>query len=197
LQQSAKEVRVFKIQNNDLREVIVAKEAVYRDNYWVLKDAEKVLKPRDIGLKSKGIEILEKEDLRLLKDFKPTILDQVYEGSSSYTILDAFEALKILGQQNVNTDKVRSVLYKTIVYPFFVPFVLIIIFFFVPISPRFLNVSLFSFTALIGTLLIWGIFYALIQLSNAKVVSGEVGILLPVVLLGISSFLVWYKKGRG
>ncbi len=196
LQQSAKEIRVFKIESNDLREVIVAKEAIYTDDYWVVKNAERVIKPRDIGLKSKGIEIPEKEDLRLLKGFKPNILDQVYEGSSSYTILDAFEAFKILDVQNVNTDKVKSVLYKTIVYPFFVPFVLIIIFFFVPISPRFLNVSLFSFVALIGTLLTWGIFYALIQLSNAKVVSGEVGILLPVTLLGISSFLVWYKKGR-
>lgn len=196
LQQSAKEVRVFKIQNNDLREVIVAKEAIYRDNHWVLKDAERVIKPRDIGLKSEGVEILAKEDLSLLKDFKPAILDQVYEGSSTYTILDAFEALKILKQQNVNTDKVRSVLYKTIVYPFFVPFVLIIIFFFVPISPRFLNVSLFSFGALLATLLTWGIFYALIQLSNAKVVTGEVGILLPVLILGMASFFVWYKKVR-
>lgn len=196
LQQSAKEIRVFRIENNDLREVIVAKEAIYTDDYWVLKDAERVIKPHDVSLKSEGIKIPEAEDLRLLKDFKPNILDQVYEGSLSYTISDAFEALRILDVQNVNTDKVKSVLYKTIVYPFFVPCVLIIIFFFVPISPRFLNVSLFSFAALIGALLIWGIFYALIQLSNAKVVSSEVGILLPVVLLAISSFLVWYKKGR-
>lgn len=196
LQQSAKEIRVFKIENNDLREVITAKEARYKDDYWVVEKAKKLVKPQQVGLKSKGIEISENEELKILKDFRPDILDQVYEGSSTYTILDAFDAIKLLEEQNVNTDKVKSVLYKTIVYPFFVPFVVIIIFFFVPISPRFLNVSLFSFIALIMTLLIWGIFYTLIQLSNAQTISGEVGIVLPVVLLGLISMLVWYKKAN-
>ncbi len=196
LQQSAKEIRVFKIENNDLREVITAKEARYKDDYWVVEKAKKLVKPQQVGLKSKGIEISENEELKILKDFRPDILDQVYEGSSTYTILDAFDAIKLLEEQNVNTDKVKSVLYKTIVYPFFVPFVVIIIFFFVPISPRFLNVSLFSFIALIMTLLIWGFFYTLIQLSNAQTISGEVGIVLPVVLLGLISMLVWYQKAN-
>lgn len=196
LQRSAKDIRVFKIKENDLSEVIVAKKAMYQDDYWVVKDAKTMLKPAQVGLKSEGIVISEKQDLRLLKDFRPDILDQVYEGSSTYTILDAFEAMKILQEQNVNTDKVRSVLYKTIVYPFFVPFVVIIIFFFVPISPRFLNVTLFSFGALLSSLLVWGMFYTLIQLSNAQTVSGEVGIVLPVLLLGLASVIVWYKKGK-
>jgi lipopolysaccharide export system permease protein len=196
LQQTAKDIRVFKIKENDLSEVIVAKKAMYQDDYWVVKDAKTMLKPAQVGLKSEGIVISQKQDLKLLKDFRPDILDQVYEGSSTYTILDAFEAMKILDEQNVNTDKVKSVLYKTIVYPFFVPFVVIIIFFFVPISPRFLNVTLFSFGALLSTLLVWGMFYTLIQLSNAQTVSGEVGIVLPVLLLGLSSVIVWYKKGK-
>ena len=194
LQQMAKEIRVFKIEKNDLREVIVAKEAVYRDDYWVVENAQRLSKPQNIGLKSRGIEISDNEELKILKDFRPAILDQVYEGSSTYTILDAFEAMKLLDEQKVNTDKVKSVLYKMIVYPFFVPFVVIIIFFFVPISPRFLNVTLFSFAALIISLLIWGLFYTLIQLSNAQTIPGEVGIVLPVVLLGLLSMLVWYKK---
>jgi len=194
LQQMAKEIRVFKVEENDLREVIVAKEAVYKDHYWVVADAKRLIKPQNVGLKSQGIELSENEELKILKDFRPAILDQVYEGSLTYTILDAFEAMKLLEEQNVNTDKVKSVLYTMIVYPFFVPFVVIIIFFFVPISPRFLNVSLFSFAALIVSLLIWGVFYTLIQLSNAQTIPAEIGIVLPVVLLGLISMLVWYKK---
>jgi len=196
LQQRAKGIRVFKLEANDLHEVIVSKEARYIDNHWVLETAHKLVKPHNVGLKSEGIATSEEEDLRLLKDFRPEILDQVYEGSSTYTIMDAFDAMELLDEQNINTDKVKSVLYKTIIYPFFVPFVVIIIFFFVPISPRFLNVTLFSFGALLATLLIWGIFYTLIQLSNAQTISGEIGIVLPVVLLGLSSVLVWYKKGK-
>lgn len=196
LQRSARDIRVFKIKENDLSEVIVAKQAMYQDDYWVVKDAKTMRKPAQVGLKGEGIVISDKQDLKLLKDFRPDILDQVYEGSSTYTILDAFEAMKILSEQNVNTDKVKSVLYKTIVYPFFVPFVVIIIFFFVPISPRFLNVTLFSFGALLSTLLVWGMFYTLIQLSNAQTISGEVGIILPVLLLALASIIVWYKKGK-
>jgi len=195
LQQTAKEVRIFKIDKNDLREVIVAKDAVYIDDYWIVKNAKKLTKPQNIGLESEGIRVSDEEDLKLLKGFRPDILDQVYEGSVNYTIFDAFDAIKLLDSQNVNTDKIRSVLYKIIIYPFFVPFVVIIIFFFVPISPRFLNVTLFSFGALLSSLLIWGLFYTLIQLSNAQTVSGEVGIVLPVVLLGLTSLFVWYKKG--
>jgi len=194
LQQSAKEIRVFKIQDNDLREVVVAKEAMYIDNHWVVLNAKKLVKPEQVGLKSEGISISEKEELKILKDFRPDILDQVYEGSSTYTIQDAFEAMKLLEEQNVNTGKVKSVLYKIIVYPFFVPFVVIIIFFFVPISSRFLSISLFSFVALIMSLLIWGIFYTLIQLSNTQTIPGEIGIVLPVILLGFLSIFVWYKK---
>ncbi|HIC43296.1 MAG TPA: YjgP/YjgQ family permease [Sulfurimonas sp.] len=195
LQQSATEVRIFKIDKNDLRVVVVAKEAFYKDDHWVIKDAQILTKPQNIGLESDGIKISQKKDLKLLKDFRPDILDQVYEGSVNYTIMDAFDAMNLLDNQNVNTDKIRSVLYKIIVYPFFVPFLVIIIFFFVPISPRFLNVSLFSFIALLSSLLIWGVFYTLIQLSNAQTVSGELGIVLPIVLLGLTSLYVWYKKG--
>lgn len=196
LQQRAKEVRLFKLENKDLSEVILSKEARYIDGYWVLDKAQKIVKPHNVGLKSKGVIVTDEENLKLLKDFRPDILDQVYEGSSTYTIMDAFEAMNLLDEQNINTDKVRSVLYKTIVYPFFVPFVVIIIFFFVPISPRFLNVTLFSFGALLATLLIWGLFFTLIQLSNSQAISGELGIVLPVILLGISSVFVWYKKGK-
>jgi len=194
LRQVAKNIRVFKIENQDLKQVIVADEAVYKDDYWVVKDAKTLIKPQNISLDSEGIIVTKKEDMKLLKGFRPTILDQVYEGSSTYSILDAFEAMKILDDQNVNTDKVKSVLYKTIVYPYFVPFLVIIIFFFVPISPRFFNVSLFSFAALLVTLLIWGMFYTMIQLANAKTISGEIGIVLPVILLAISSGVVWFKK---
>lgn len=196
LQQRAKDVRIFKLKKSDLHEVIVSKEARYIDDYWVLETAKKLVKPYNVGLKSEGIIVSDEQNLKLLKDFRPDILDQVYEGSSTYTIMDAFEAMKLLDEQNINTDRVKSVLYKTIIYPFFVPFVVIIIFFFVPISPRFLNVTLFSFGALLTTLLIWGIFYTLIQLSNAQTIPGELGIVLPVVLLGLTSVFVWYKKGK-
>ena len=70
------------------------------------------------------------------------MLDQVYEGKVNFTIKDAVDAIRLLDQQNINTDNIKSALYKIFIYPFFVPCLIVIIFFFVPISVRFLNVSL-------------------------------------------------------
>lgn len=196
LQHMAKGVRLFKIKNKNLEKIIVAKEAYYVNDYWTLIDAKTLVKPKNVALDSTGIQVTSNGNLPLLKNFRPKILDQVYEGSTTYSISDALEAIKILDEQHVNTDKVKSVLYKTIIYPFFVPFSVIIIFFFVPVSPRFFNVSLFSFGALLATLVIWGVSFTLIQLANAKTISGEVGIVLPVIILAIISAIVWFKKAQ-
>jgi lipopolysaccharide export system permease protein len=70
---------------------------------------------------------------------------------------------------------------------------IVIIFFFVPMSVRFLNVSLFSFGAILATLLTWGMIMMLIELSNNKTVASEVGIVGPVVLLFFIALRQWRK----
>ncbi|MDA3907824.1 MAG: permease, partial [Sulfurimonas sp.] len=83
--------------------------------------------------------------------------------------------------------------YKIFIYPFFVPCLVVIIFFFVPISARFLNVSLFSFGAILATLLVWGILFMLIELSNNKTISSEAGVVAPIVSLFFIAFRQWRK----
>lgn len=183
LQKKAIDVRVFSLKNRSLKEVVVAKEATYKGESWFIKSADIITKPDNLTLTSNGITVTKTDDLKILNGFKPKILDQVYEGKVNFTIQDAISALLLLDGQNIDTNTIRVALYKVFIYPLFVPSLVVIIFFFVPMSVRFLNVSLFSFGAILSSLLVWGVLFMLNELANHKTVSAEVGILLPIFIL--------------
>jgi lipopolysaccharide export system permease protein len=121
------------------------------------------------------------------------MLDQVYEGKVNFTIKNAIDAIILLDRQNIDISSIKGALYKIFIYPFFVPCLVVIIFFFVPISVRFLNVSLFSFGAILATLLVWGILFMFIELSNNKTISSEIGVLFPVFILFLIALRQWRK----
>ncbi len=193
LQEKAEGIRVFSMKKDSLKEVLVAKEATYRDDYWYIKEADIIIKPDDLSFTSLGIKVKESQGLKILKDFRPKMLDQVYEGKVNFTIMDAIDAMILLDGQNINTNSIKGALYKIFIYPFFVPCLVVIIFFFVPISVRFLNVSLFSFGAILSTLLTWGVLFMLIELANNKTISSEVGVIIPIVILFLIAFRQWRK----
>jgi len=190
---SAQGVRIFSAIDGSLKEVVVASNAVYEDGFWHIKTADVISKPDDLSFNSLGIKVTKNQDLKLLQGFKPKILDQVYEGKVNFTITDAIEALLIFKDENVNLDTIKGSLYKILIYPFFAPCLVVIIFFFVPISARFLNVSLFSFGAIIATLMIWGIMFMLSEFAKNKTIPSEVGIILPVFILFIIALRQWRK----
>ena len=193
LQERAENIRVFSVKDNSLKAVLIASSASYRDGYWHIKEADIIKKPDDLTFSSSGMEVSKSKDLKILKGFRPKILDQVYEGKVNFTISEAFEAMLLLNSQNINTSNIRGALYKIFIYPFYVPCLIIIIFFFVPISVRFLNVSLFSFGAILASLLIWGILFMLIELSTNKTIPSEIGIIVPVFLLFLAALKQLYR----
>ena len=193
LTNEAEDIRVFSIENETLKEVIVAKKASYRDEAWHIKKADVIIKPDDMDFTSPGITVKVENDLQILHGFKPKMLDQIYEGKVNFTISDAIDAYKLLQKQGVETRSIKGALYKIFVYPFFVPPVVVIIFFLVPISVRFINVSLFSFGAILATLLVWGVLFMLIEMSTNKTIPSEIGIVLPVLILSFIAFLEWRK----
>jgi len=196
LQERAEGIRVFTIENNSLKKVLVASSAKYRDGYWVIQKADIIEKPDVLGFTSKGIEVTELKELKVLKGFRPKILDQVYEGKVNFTILDAIEAIMLLREQNIDTSSIRSALYKIFIYPLFVPFLIIIIFFFVPISTRSVNISLFSFGAILSTLMVWGLLFMLIELSNNKTIPSELGVIAPIIILFFIALRQWKKHSK-
>ena len=193
IQGKAEDIRIFKLQKGSLKEVIVASQAYYRDGHWHIYEADIIVKPDKLDFNSKGLEVKIEKDIEVLQGFRPKILDQVYEGKVNFTIGDALDAFALLNQQNVNTDSIKGSLYKIFIYPFFVPCLIIIIFFFVPISSRSLNISFFTFGAIISTLVVWAIIFAMIELSNSKTISSEVGIVMPIFILLIIAIRQWRK----
>ena len=188
IQKEAEGIRVFSIKNGSLKEVLVAKNAVYKNNSWHIEEASILTKPDEISFTSLGMKVTKQNDLELLHGFKPKMIDQVYEGKVNFTILDAIEAYLLLKNQNLSTTSIEGSLYKIFVYPFFAPALIVIIFFFVPISVRFLNVSFFSFVAILSTLLVWGILFMLTELANNKTIPNEAGILAPIIVLMLIAF---------
>ncbi|HUH43132.1 MAG TPA: LptF/LptG family permease [Sulfurimonas sp.] len=193
LQESAEDIRVFSFVDNSLKEVLVAKRANYRNDVWIINEADIITKPEKISFDSLGMKVTKEQNLEILKGFRPKMLDQVYEGKVNFSIIDAFDAYFLLKDQNINTNIIKSALYKIFVYPFFVPSLIVIIFFFVPISVRFLNVSLFSFSAIISSLMVWALLFSLVELSNHKTIPSELGIVFPTFLLFLVAFRQWMK----
>ncbi len=193
IQAKAENIRVFKLQDKSLKEIIVASEAFYRDDHWHIKRADTIIRPDKLSFDSTGVKVKSEEELEILQGFRPKILDQVYEGKVNFTIGDAIEAFTLLSNQNVNTDSIKGALYKIFVYPFFVPCLIVIIFFYVPISSRSLNISFFTFSAILSTLIIWAIIFAMIELSNNKTISSEIGVVMPVVTLFFIAIRQWRK----
>ncbi len=189
-------LRIFHEINRDVVETIRAKEAYYRDDRWYIPHAQKFLKNNEIEFEDRIVERFDDKSIEILEGFKPEILDHIQQGKVVYSILDAFEAIKLLEEQQSSTDKVYTSLYAMIINPLFAPALILIIFFFVPISSRSLNVTLFSFLALLATLAIWGILFLLRRLTENGMFSPEVGIILPVVLIFISAIVVWFQKAR-
>ncbi len=193
LQSKAEGIRIFSVDKGSLKEVIVADSAVYKDEFWHIKNADIIIKPDSLGYDSLGITLKNNQDLKLLEGFRPKMLDQVYEGKVNFTIGDAIEALLILQDHNVNIQSIKGALYKIFIYPFFAPCLVVIIFFFVPISSRNINISIFSFGAIIATLMIWGVMFMLSEFAKNKTIPVEIGIILPVVILSMIALRQWRK----
>lgn len=194
LQQKAEGVRVFKLKDKQLKTVVIARSAYYGKNSWHIKNADIIQKPDNFTFSSKGIKTSVEKDFQLLKGFKPKMLDQVYEGSADYTITSAWQAYKLLSTQKIKVAKIKAALYKSIIYPFYAPMLVVIIFFFVPISARFLNVSVFSFIAIISTLLIWGTLFMLSELAKNQTLPPEIGIIFPVIILFVIALRQLWKN---
>lgn len=195
LKKEAQDIRVFSIKDASLKEVIVAKKATYINDYWQIKEADLLVKPDDMDFSSPGIKVSREIDLKILQGFRPNMIDQIHEGKVNFTISDAIEAYILLKKEGVDTSAIKAALYKIFIYPFFVPCVIVIIFFMAPVSTRFLNISLFTFGAILSTLLTWGMFFMLIELSNNKTIPSEVGVIAPVVLLFFIALKQWRKYG--
>lgn len=194
LQKYAEGIHIYKVMGDDIEEGIVAKKAYFQNNRWYVIDAKITKKPKDINWDSSKIEIHYEKFLYTLEGFKPKILDNVYESTSSFSILDALSALVLLNDQEIKTDKIRASLYYEIVAPlYFIP-LLILIFSYTSFNSRFFNIGKFTSLSIAATLIIWGLFFMLHKFSSSGVLNPEFSILLPIVLWYIVTYILIKKQ---
>ncbi len=183
LTRKAENIRIFSFENGRLKEVISAEEAVYDEGHWNIKNAHILRPPETLDGDGAGFTTEERPNVKALRDFKPKILDQVYEGKANFTIKDGLDALALLENQNVDVAKITSAIYRIFVTPWFSVLMIVIFFSYAPISARFMNLSLFSFAAILTTLIVWGMFFMMGELANNKTLSPEAGVIAPIALL--------------
>ena len=186
-------IRIFSIKNRDLRTITKAKSADFVKEQWVLNDIEILRKP---PIDEKNAKLSKKfyKHYETLKGFKPKIIENVYEGKNSFSIMDAYQAIKLFLSQNVNISKIKASLFAMIIFPFFAPFLIMILFYYLPISNRFFNLAIASSAFVFTSLIVWAILFMLIKMSINGVINPELGIILPIFLLASFAAYLFLKN---
>jgi len=189
-----KNIEVFETKGTDLKRIIKAKKGVFKDNYWLLSDVKIIQIPRvDDTVVDKKLIVKNIKNLKILDGFKPAIMDSLYKGSTGLTIGDSIEALGLLKDKGLSVTTIKANLYQILFFPFFSLFLASILFFKLPVQRRGENLGLLAAKLYFIALIIWGILYMLIQISKNGAVLPEIGIILPIIFLGIYSY-VYFKK---
>lgn len=184
-QKLARQIRIYHVLPDGSAEMIYGPRALFDGRGWTVEQARIIKKPKPDGLGGQGLVIEEKAKVRTLEGFKPKILTSVFEGARAYTIQDAYEAIRLLEREDLQTQKVRAVFYHMLATPFFAVFLVVIFFLSIPPHARSTNLLWVSFTLIGITLFVWSLFYLLYRISLTGVVMPELGILLSVALLGL------------
>lgn len=193
LEQRAENIHIYKVEENDILETIIAKKAYFQNNRWYVVDAKIVSKPKIIDENSK-LSVKYEKFLHTLEGFQPKILNNVYELKSDYSLLDALNALVLLKEQGINTQKIRANIYNQIFIPFFVFPLIFLIFSYASLSIRFFNLGKFVSFGIFGTLIVWGVFFFLFKITSSGVFIPEFSILVPLLLWFIFSYNLYRRN---
>jgi lipopolysaccharide export system permease protein len=194
LKQEASDIKIFDIENSELKEITTAKRGVFKNNVWTLEQVEKIKKPKIEVRENAGIEIENLESIQALEQFRPKIIENAHLGSQSLSIPDAWDAMKFFGAQGINMNSVKTNLYFLIFFPFFAPFAVVILYYYLPISGRFFNLALMNFGFIFVTLVGWGVLFTLSRFALNSIILPEIAILAPIAILSIFAFVLYGKN---
>lgn len=194
LKKVAYDVTIFETENADLNRVIRAASAKFVNQKWILDNVTVTYKPREISLDSKGLRVEHIERIETMSDFKPKIMDNVYQSEYALSIVDGIDALRLFDAQGVNTSKIKANLFYQLFFPFFAPFLVVILYFRAPMMGRYYNSALIASGFAFVTLVVWSALFLLSRLASNGVIFSEVGILLPIVLLFALAGYFYYKR---
>ncbi len=193
VKKEAANIEIFEIRNARLKSITSAKKAYFKENAWHSDEVDMLIIPEVKKLGDRGLIKKTIKNQIFLKGFKPKTMNTIHKSQSFLNIIDAYDAFIFLNKQQANTTHIRSSLYNFIFFPLFAPLLVIILFYFLPLSARFFNLALLSFIFILITLLVWGSLFLLSKFAQNGVISPEIGIILPILLMSILAFRL-YKK---
>lgn len=182
-------IKILSKKNNEIIKITTANEASFINNEWVLKDIIETnysLKDNFNDTLVKSNHVLQKV---VLNDFNPDILENY--SSDSYSLKDAVFYL-----QNFDSNKniARASIYKQSIFLLFAPFFIIIIFYNLPIMPRYNDLNIFTLIYTFLSLLLYGVLFLLLRFTQNGAINPELGILLPIVLIILYSLMKFHKN---
>lgn len=175
------DVILFGIDRGEVAKITSIQTAKYNPPFWVCENAIITEKRYNKRGELSGFTRENIKNYKFLKDYKPKVIELIYEGES-LSIRDAYNAYGLLKEQNLNASKVKASLYNKVITPLFAFAMVILIFFKTSYYARYMNKELVWAISLGGTLVVWGIFYALFNVAKTGAISVELSMLLPVSL---------------
>jgi len=193
MKKTGENITIYKTQGIDVTHIIKAKLATFKEDAWELKNVTQISIP-NTNEKDAKLIYTKIESLKTLQGFKPEIIDNLYQGKSKLTIQDSFSAIKLLKEDNMKTDKIRANLYIMIAFPLFAPIAILALFYPLPAQRRSSNIALLSTLYVLGTLMLWGVLFTMAKISSNGAIIPELGIVVPLFLLLLSSLYLIYKN---
>lgn len=194
VKKTATDVKIFDTNKTSLKRIISSKKAVFTNGAWFFKEANVTTLPKDKRLGKEGFSIKPLKNITLLRGFKPTIIDTLHDGKASLSVVDAYDAMRFLGSQGADVSWAKSALYSFIFFPLFAPFMVVILFFYMPPTGRFFNMALLGFLFIFITLCVWGVIFVLSKFSANSIILPELAVILPIVFMGFYALKLFYKN---
>lgn len=193
-QNLAKNIVIFETKDGVIKNRIYGDEAKFDGTNWIISDAINLNLPANFDLNSSGYTISHEQSLKILNNFNSKTIQNAYQTTGSYSIIDTIKSIALLSKEKINISKLKSTLYYMLFFPLFAPIMLVIIYYFLPLVGRFTNLALASFACVIITLGVWGMLFVLSRFSQNGVIAPELGIILPIVILASFAGFKFYKN---
>ena len=193
LLQKAQNIKVFEIRDFALTRFIEASEAEFDGSWWNLKNTTITTLPKDFNFKDSKLKTQKITNYQILQDFKPKILDTIYQNKPNISITDALVAMNLLQSQNSNTEKIRAILYAFFAIPVAIPLAIVIMSYFVPNLARYSNLAKLGFVFVLFCLIVWGVFFMLTKFAVSGFFAPEFGLIAPLVAFAVIS-LAYYRR---
>lgn len=194
LKQEAQDIRIFEVKDGDLLKITKSNKATFKNDGWLIDSAIVTTKPEKITLGNSKLEIKKEKNIRVLEGFKPKIMDNIFDTDGGYSLLDAYTAFWLYSEQGFDTNKLRGLLYQILFFPFFVPMLSLIMFYYLPAGARFASLAFVGFVMIFVTLCVWAMLFFLSKISFSGAILPEVATILPIFLLSIIATYLYRKN---